>query len=244
MRVAYYALHYGKEYLAWSIRSIQDAVDQIHVFYTDEPSYGHRSSRVCPDTEAELKEQAHRFAKIPIVWHRGRWTSEGAHRHAIYDHVTGAQQCLVVDADEIWLPGTAKAVLDAALELDVGYVGVPFVHFWRSFHWVCRDHWMPIRVLNFDSRLRPATEFIHDSRPVHHFGYAQSFALTEYKWSCHGHQDELRPNWLDRFRRWTPGDPGDVHPTTYNIWTPEPFDAALLLSVLHDHPNGQLELIS
>jgi len=244
MRIAYYALHYGKEYLAWSIRSIQDAVEQIHIFYTPEPSYGHGRGARCPDTEAELQEQAHRFAAVPILWHRGRWGSEGAHRSAIYQHATGATQCLVVDADEVWLPGAAKAALDAAQGSGAHHFGVPFVHFWRSFHWVCRDHWMPIRVLNFERRNR-SPEFLHHSTPVCHFGYAQSVALTEYKWSCHGHQDELRAGWLERFKSWMPGTVGftDVHPTTHNIWTPEPFEVKTLDSVLSDHPNRHLERI-
>lgn len=244
MRIAYYALHYGKEYLAWSIRSIQDAVDQIHIFYTPTPSYGHRTPGfTCPDTESELKEQAHRFAAVPIVWHQGQWTTEGAHRSAIYDvaNQLNVNQALVVDADEVWLPGAAQAALDIASLRGAGCIGVPFIHFWRSFHWVCRDHWMPIRVLNFN-RSKYSTEFVHEIPHVNHFGYAQSYALTAYKWSCHGHRDELRSNWLERYRDWRPGDV-DVHPTTHNIWAPASFDAASLDSVLYDHPYRHLELI-
>jgi hypothetical protein len=242
MRVAYYALHYGKEYLAWSIASIQKAVDQIHIFYTATPSYGQRTPGfVCPDTEDELQAEAQRFATVPIVWHRGQWGSEGAHRSAIYS-VQGVEQALVVDADEVWLPGAAEAALEAAQHLEAGCVGLPFVHFWRSFHWVCRDHWMPIRVLNF-GKPQGSTEFLHDVTPVLHFGYAQSLALMLYKWSCHGHLAELRPNWIDRFRDWRPGDPGDVHPTTYNIWTPQSTDASVLDPLLADHPYRHMELI-
>ena len=43
-RIAFYALHYGREYLAWSVRSVQDAVDEIHVLYSDRPTFGHQTT--------------------------------------------------------------------------------------------------------------------------------------------------------------------------------------------------------
>lgn len=242
-RLAYCALHYGKEYLAWALASVQDAVDEIHVLYTDKPSYGHATTLPCPDTEEELYAEAKRFTLIPIVWHRGQWSSEADHRNAIYkiaDHV-GASQVLVVDSDEIWQPGAAEEALrmGEGCRAYFGAGGVNMVHFWRSLKWVNKDHWMPMRVLNIGTD--PNNQgFLNGLNPVLHCGYAQSVSLMTYKWSCHGHQAELRPGWLERFKNWLPGEK-DVHPTTNNIWNPVLRDFPI--SPLYDHPNINKEII-
>ena len=57
MIVASYVLHYGKEYLAWSIRSIQDCVDEIQILYSPRPSFSYQSSVPCPESEEELKAE-------------------------------------------------------------------------------------------------------------------------------------------------------------------------------------------
>ena len=244
MRIAYTALHYGAEYLAWALRSVQDAVDQIHVLYTSKPSYGHATSLLCPDSEEKLYAEAHRFVSVPIVWHRGQWSSEGDHRNAIYKVAegVGAEQVLVVDADEVWQPGAAMAALSMGEVIKgfAGSCGVNMVHLWRSFSWVNRDHWMPIRVLNVGTP-REAQGFLNGLQPVVHCGYAQSLRLMKYKWSCHGHQAELRPNWLEeKFIGWKPGN-RDVHPTTIDIWTPVLRDFEL--PNLADHPYAHLGVI-
>jgi hypothetical protein len=243
MRIAYCALHYGKEYLAWAVRSVQESVDQFHVLYTERPSYGHPTNMTCPDSEEELFAEAHRFSSIPIVWHRGHWTSEGDHRNAIYKvaETVGASQVLVVDADEIWQPGQVEKafVMADGIKSWSGTCGVNMVHLWRSFNWVNVDHWMPIRVLNVG--YSGPQGFLSGLNPVIHAGYAQSVALTRYKWSCHGHQAELRPNWLEeKFIGWKPGDK-DVHPTTIDIWNPE--RRGFEIAPLHDHPYARTEVI-
>lgn len=248
-RIAYYAIHYGKEYLAWSVRSIRAAVDEVHFLYTPTPSYGYRSPLSCPESEEELHAEAHRFGREGLFWHRGSWATESEHRNAIYGIASSidAAQALVVDADEVWMPGQANRALQIADAvgdtLRAGELGVPMIHFWRSFGYVCRDHWLPIRLLNFHE---PTTQraFLSggDIDQVLHFGYAQSLALTAYKWTCHGHQNELRKGWFDKFVGWRPGI-GDVHPTTIDIWNPEPYDRRRLYDVLGDHPNYTKELI-
>lgn len=250
MRIAYYALHYGAEYLAWSIRSIQDAVDEIHVLYTDVPSYGHTQGAVCPDSEVDLRRESERFLTKPLVWHRGHWSNEGEHRNAIRDiaRVRGANLVLTVDADELWDPTTAKAALDFAEVSDAGNTLVRFCHFWRSFNWVCDDPCMPVRVLNLNHAPNTVAYLSPQEWPVFHFGYAQSLAIMQYKWTCHGHQSELLPRWMEeKFLGWGPGMK-DVHPTNReNFWEPKPVDqsrAEKLKELLGDHPNFEKDLIT
>lgn len=224
-RIAYYALHYGKEYLAWSLRSVQDAVDEIHVLYADRPTFGHASRFACPDSEAELRREAERFLHKPLIWHKGHWPSEAAHRDAIRQIATdrGAQLVLVVDADEVWDPASARAILDATEAHNAaGSICARFVHFWRSFNHVCQDPCMPTRVLDLRHPWQSTWYGATQPVPVLHFGYAQSEAVMRYKWTCHGHQAEFRSRWMEeKFIGWAPGM-GDVHPTCRDFWSPEP----------------------
>lgn len=243
MKIAYYTLHYGKEYLAWSIRSIQDAVDEIHMLYTKTPSFGHGTSLICPDTEEELRHEAQRFAHKPIHWHVGTWGNEGQHRSEIMTiaNQRNAHMILAVDADELWDPETAKSALQRVEDYNAaGYTRVRFVHFWRSLDWVCNDAAMPTRIT--DTRHLANREWYLDEQkfPVLHFGYAQSEKLMDYKWHIHGHQDELLPGWWqNKFLGWHPGM-GDVHPTcSQGFWNPEKIQEPLqgkVKELLYDHP--------
>ena len=74
---ASYVLHYGKEWLLWSMRSIAPFVDGMFVFYTPEPSHGHTSGLKCPETRGELHEIASVF---DVKWYDGVYKHEGEHR--------------------------------------------------------------------------------------------------------------------------------------------------------------------
>lgn len=249
-KIAYYALHYGKEYLAWSIRSVQDAVDEIVVLYTDRPSFGHDTQLVCPDSEEELKREARRFLTKPLMWIRGHWTGEGQHRDEIVQiaRKRGIGQVLAVDADELWCPVALKAAIEVSAARPERNILVRFIHFWRSFKWVCKDPCMPVRIINVESS--DGTWYLDPQlQPVLHFGYAQTGNLVGYKESIHGHKAEWREGWFDqKFAEWTPGSGiGDVHPTNgKNFWTPEPADEkihSLVEDLLSDHPYFELEII-
>ena len=80
-----------------------------------------------------------------------------------------------------------------------------------------------------------------------------------YKWSCHGHKDELNPNFLNMYNRynkerydkwvaneraveWMPGKyihdvSYTLHPVAKEIWRQtKPFDKNELPEVLKNHP--------
>ncbi len=247
---AYYALHYGKEYLAHSLRSIQDAVDEIYVFYSPTTSYGTVCAVECPESEEELEAEIRRFATKPIHWIKGSWGSEGAHRNGALDHMKaqGVEIVLVVDADEAWAPGAARQALEYAMEQNGPYrYGVNFINFWRSTRWVVTDGFRPLRVIDLrqergcgDAPVAPEI-----AQPLH-FGYALSISAMEYKWVARGNQFELRKEWLDRYRTWTPDAPGDLHPTSRGLWNamPTPEDTlAIVRGVLDGHPYRDLDLI-
>lgn len=245
MRAAYYALHYGKEWLGWSMRSIVEHVDEIHVFYVSKPSHGTQTSLRCPETWYELKDIADKFDAI--WWDCPNFHWEGEHRDFAVKTLTekGADTILVVDADEIWPQHHIAQALNTA-EKDGTAVNRVFMrHFWRSLKWVCDDEAAPVRILRPGA---PATEtYIGGNDKVYHMGYAQSPEIIFYKQQIHGHRAEWRDGWFENiFLPWKPGD-ADVHPTNVDFWTPVNPDLDTfrqLRQLCGDHPYFNLDLIT
>lgn len=259
-RVAVMALHFGAEYLAWAIRGIQDAVDEIHIHYAPEPSYGYTKGLFNPDSEQDLRKQATRFLTKPLRWFTVTGTSQEGRHRALMD--TSAREAdadlyIVIDADEVWDPESARATLDAVYAANrAGRWLTRFHNFWRSFAWQVDDQFMPIRIVDCRHPLvDPKTGRGNDAYldetlqpwPVFHFGYVQTLKTMRYKLSVHSHTDEMRAGWLeDKFIPWQPGDT-DCHPTARDLWTPRPTSPEVAVKVrelLHDHPYLDLDLVA
>lgn len=245
--IACYILHYGSEYLAWSIRSVQDAVDEILILYTDQPSHGQATNLKCPDTQEQLYKEAYRFLKKPLTWMCGRWAHEGLHRDQLMREAKdrGADVMVIVDADELWETQTLKDSIKVMAAQDRKMVRVRFMHFWKSFYFVCVDPCMPTRLINMHGDgewyLSP------QAHPVYHFGYCQPDEVIKYKMDIHGHKNEWRSCWhKDKWLNWTPGVT-DVHPTCeQGFWTPKPTPAddygIAIDKLLFDHPKRDVEI--
>lgn len=250
--IAYYALHYGAEYLAHSVRSVVDHVDEIHVLYTNKPSFGHGTNLVCPDTEERLHAEAQRFCGTQkLHWHRiESQGGEGQHRDQLRGYVDGNSVILHIDADELWDSATLARSIRAARDTSYWSLRAYFMHFWRSFGWVCTEAAMPERLFNWTNSRQLGAGYLNKMQqpvPVLHFGYAQSEAIMRYKWQIHGHQAELRANWFEeKFLGWKPGEL-DVHPTCKDgFWNPRqttPEENALVKTLLNDHPYFGKEII-
>jgi hypothetical protein len=239
---AYYILHYGKEWLEWSLKSVRPFVDRVHIFYTPHPSHGTQTkSRKCPDSRTDLYEIA---APFDVVWHDvDQFYQEGQHRdHAVQVCTDdGADLVMVVDGDEVWDPDDLSETVGMIAGRPERSFGVRVQgHFWRGVNWVCRDACMPIRFINPHGE---GTTYDFAGPGFYHFGYAQSKNLVAYKMSIHGHRSEIRPNWfVYRFSRWEPGIT-DVHPTNVNFWNPEAYDRNLIAHLIGDHPYFNDEMV-
>lgn len=241
--VAYTALHYGREYLSYAIRSVIDAVDEYWVFYSPVGSHGSRTETPCPETIEELYDLARRAAGDKLHWRNGRWTSEGAQREMILEAAPDADLILVLDADEIWPDGCAAQALRLAAREDSREFRLPMIHFWRSFYRaIVHDPAFPVRIVQ--PRASARTEQTLHTAPLCHMGYAQSARIVGYKQLVHGHRGQWRQDrWFERVFL-NPQARSDLHPVGSDYWTWEPVDPwRYLPTFMREHPYAALEVI-
>ena len=229
---AFTALHYGADYLPYAIRSVAPFVDEWLFAYSPVGSHGHKTSVRCPETEEQLRAAALRgLDGLPYQWWSDDWPHEGYQRDSVYNH-TDADLIIVVDADEVWQDGAVQTAIEHGKTMTVKHGRVPFVHFWRSFNFVCKDGAQPIRLLRPD--MPNDGDYYADIPPVLHFGYAQTEYIMTYKWFVHGHKPELRQGWYDRvFKYWTPesGPHHDLHPTNVDFWNTNIFSKTAWIKI-------------
>lgn len=243
MKIAYYPIHYGSDYLGYSIKSIYDHVDQIHILYASQPSHGHGTTLKNPDTLEKIKESSLIFGdpKDKIVWHHGKWPYEGAQRDEVYNIAkkVDADMILAVDADEIW----DKDVLDQAIvdsfKNNKRYNLIRMLTFWRCFHKVARDEMLPNRIIM--PKVAEGNNYL--TGRVNHFGYARTVDNIEYKISIHGHKNEWRKDWIDVYKNWPKSRDTDLHPTCVDFWSLSDFDKSTLPEHMRQHPYYNKELI-
>ena len=225
--IAYTALHYGADYLAYAVRSVIDHIDQYYVLYSPAPSHGHRGGSV-PIPKRESRDNIHAIAKQAagekLIWVDGDWTHEGQQRDYIYHVAPDADVILVLDSDEIWHSRLIERVMFAARFAksdDVTRLRIPIIHYWRSFsRCVLHDPAFPERVI-FPQVVNGQTQTLGASYPINHMGYAIRPDLMRYKLSIHGHKNEF-PD-IDTWYQDTflANAQVDCHPIGSEYWNPE-----------------------
>jgi hypothetical protein len=247
MIAAYMILHYGIEWLKWSVRSVISQVDEFHIFYTPRPSHGFDTKYQNPETREQLYSAVASGIGNGLFWHdcNDRFQHEGYHREFAAKTCIdrGADTIVVVDADEIWPADVLKTALEISYATDVHSFRIGMRHFWRSLKWVCDDPACPTRII------KPNKHDMSEAYlpgKVFHMGYAQTPDIIFYKMQIHGHLSEWRPEWYkEKFLHWEPGII-DVHPTCKeNYWHPEPYvdENDVLKNLVWDHPYYTTELI-
>jgi len=234
--LAFVILHTGKPYLRAAIESIIDQVDHIIILYTPKPSQGFQADIPCPDSRDELlnevfgqtfpeamgtTDDGHAWIQGSggkIVWIEGSWPNETEHVNAIWPMAEGYDWVVRFDADEIFPPGiVAEMILQAAIARSDAadlqqnpptLFRIPFVHFWKSFSWACRDGSHPFRLFWNPVKADLMKEKTLDSKgerwEVLHFGYAQPTKYITYKMQVSGHRPgDLAGNATQRASRRT-----------------------------------------
>jgi hypothetical protein len=242
-------LHYGSEYLADAIKSIDPFVEKINILYGETPSHqAPVEGAICPDTRAELQIIANE-ASNKINWidvnpkSKRVLFEEHQHLAKAFLHADKADMMLRIDADEVWNKDSLQDCIDKSWDLDSRYIGIyGFVNFWRSLDHVVIDRFGPIRIHNMKSSNRKP-EFLEGT--IYHFGYAVTEASMKYKLGIHGHKDHWKPGWLERWLDWTPETVGENwHPCTDAYWhTVDPFDKYQLPEYMHTHKYFNTEII-
>lgn len=248
--IAYTALHYGKDYLAYAIRSVIDHVDEYWALYTPIGSHGHRTAIPCPETRDELRAIAEQAAGDKLRWHESVYPFEGAHRDMIHTLAPDADVVLVVDSDEVWNGDLATFILDGVFnhwpQIQARTYRAPIIHYWRSFYrCILHDPAFPVRIIlpKYRSQEMSIGERVAEGIVINHFGYAQRPEIVRYKLETHGHKNEFRRDcdWFtDVFmaNRQT-----DCHPVGSEFWNPEtvnPWDYLPEWMKLHPYANLQV----
>lgn len=234
--IGYIPLMYGAEYLDACIKSMEPVVEKIMVIYSDQGSQGHRTNIPCPETEQQLKSIA-LSASPKVEWHKDYFPNEGAHRNWIYQHTSGYDMVLTLDADEVVEPRDVEEALWTAYKGDKRFYGIDgFINFWRSFNHVCLDGFRPYRIVNLRQGQHSTGEV---KMRVYHFGCCQGIDIVRFKWNVSGHKSELKHNWIDgTYLAWNPENNfGDLHCVSNNLWNTVPFDKNDLPEILKQHPN-------
>lgn len=248
---SYTVLHYGRDYLPFALKSVYDLCDRLYIFYTPHPSHGHRTDIQPIETRDELFDSVLQLPDYSKVgWHETDIWNEGQQRdYAVQTLVNdGADLILVVDVDEVWHDFVLSRALQHVWEMNGARNWlINFTHLWRSFNYACTDNNWPVRII--DIRHSGGVGYVpKELGDIYHFGYAVTDKVMRYKWECHGHKDELRPNWYEeKWQAWPP--PDDCHPTNgkneegIGWWNPVVFDKRELPYVLREHPFWNLERI-
>lgn len=225
---AVYSVFNEEEYIAYSIRSVRDHVDQVVVTINEGPWVrpGGSAPRawVADRTEAIVRTLAQQDAKITIL--KGSWPTEVAHRQAGMASCVerGIDYYFLVDGDEVYRPdhlGFLREELRAHPR--VGTFLIKCTIFWRSFAYRIPPQvmkWTPWRVFKIDRRRRILglpfpyeTRFIGDNRTnslgprylvpperctFYHFSYARSEQKMRQKIATFSVADQVRSDWFER----------------------------------------------
>lgn len=239
MIVGYTMLHYGKDYLAYALRSLAPYVDRHVVIYSEQPTFGSHTVLPCPDTRDELKTIALEVMREKLVWVEGM----PQNYESVMTIFPSAELVFEVDADEVWTPKLIAGAIRAKKNntLTSGKWRVSMAHFWRSFNYLCCDASWPVR-LYIPGNDETKTGRIWDD-VIYHFGYARSLSDMQYKIETSAHRGEWRPGWWGNVFTRFPERLTDLHPVVNDMWNAEPYDKTCLPDFMREHPYYTKEVI-
>jgi len=235
MIVGYTMLHYGKDYLAYALRSLAPYIDKHVIIYSEQPTFGSHTALPCPDTRDELKTIALDVLRDKLVWVEGM----AQNYETVRTIIPYAELILEVDADEVYEPRLVANLLRAHRQnrLIPGSHRLPMVHHWRSFDYVCRDTSWPIRMNTTTPERTHTYQPDMTSGVIHHFGYARALSDMRYKIETSAHRGEWRAGWWDDVFMRYPERLTDLHPVVEGMWNAEPYDKTCLPDFMREHPN-------
>lgn len=243
--LGFMSIHYGTEYLRESLLSVIDNVDIMVVAHTKKPSHGYEGTVDCPETEDEIFNICLEVAGSKLIWDsQEMYASESRHREFRYRFSDTFDLILTIDADEVFKSDEIPKALDYAFKNKERYYGIDgYLNFWRSFNYVCKDGFRPIRIENLNAKNQ--LQNINCPLTVYHFSTCQSEKIMRYKYKIFGHASEIKKGWLDDVHyTWTPeNNLQDLHPVSIGLWNAVPFDKNTLPEYLWKHDNFNKYLV-
>lgn len=244
--IAFTRLHYGADYLGAVLASTAGFAEKHVILYTPTPSEGFTSSGLaCPDSRDEL----YRIA-LDTLGERFVWMDQvPLNRATIQAAYPDADIILELDADEVpnaELLRNIRARYTAG-ELTQRHYGLPFIHYWRSFEYACRDIHCIGRLFlpKLDGETMVQYPDGEANGAVHHFGYARKLDDMRYKVATSAHAYEWRPGWWEDIFLKFPERLTDLHPVCLDgFWNAKETRGGVPLpTVLKDHPYRKLKVI-
>ena len=243
--LGFMSIHYGLEYLKESLLSIKDHVEGMVISYVHKPSHGFKTILDCPDKAEDIRNVCQEVLGNKLIWDEAEfYGAENIHRSVAKKYSQGFDLILTIDADEIFEPTEINNALNYAYTHSERYYGINgYLNFWRSFDYVCLDGFRPIRIENLNNH--NSIQNLNCHLTIYHFSTAQSKAVMEYKYSCFGHANEIKADYLEKvFYKWTPENNfGDLHPVSINLWNAVQYDKNKMPDFLKKHSNFDKILI-
>jgi hypothetical protein len=243
--LGFMTIHYGLEYLKESLTSIKDHVEGMVISYVHKPSHGFKTILNCPDKAEDIRKVCEEVLGNKLIWDEAEfYGAENIHRSVAKKYSQGFDLIFTIDADEVFEPTEINNALNYAYTHNEKYYGINgYLNFWRCFDYVCLDGFRPIRIENLNNH--NSLQNLNCPLTIYHFSTAQSKAVMEYKYSCFGHANEIKADYLEKvFYKWTPENNfGDLHPVSINLWNAVKFDKNKMPDFLKKHPNFDKTLI-
>ena len=160
---AVYCVHNEAEYLAYSVRSVLPAVDQVILCLglTPYTAYGsHSAANFPPDGTEQIADSLARelAGKVRVI--KGRWPSQLEHRDAGLGPCleSGMDYYFLVDGDEVYRLDQLRHILPTIAEHpEVGTFIIKCHTFWRSFRYRIPPEilsWRPRRIFKLTRQQR------------------------------------------------------------------------------------------
>lgn len=259
---AVYVVHYGDDFLPYSVESIIDHVEKV-ILCVGIRSWSYKDETVITASMLNtLRELERKYDKVQVVY-VDKFEKDEDQRNTTIELVKDFDYYFLLDCDEVYDPLALDRLYQYVSERpDVSVFRLPFVHFWRSFSYRLEETvYKPVERLfklgrrfyfkwSSKSGYKEKTKVNVPEEVIRcfHFSYSRAAECIEQKTRIWAHATDVRPNWFhDVFQAW-PNDREmiDIHPYMgeQELWKRATFfDKEQLPTLMRKHPYYDMDII-
>lgn len=259
--VAVYVVHYGSDYLEYSLRSIYNFVDKI-IISVGMFSWSYNGSKpIDPIFLNSIFSLPTKYPKVEVI--TGEWEKDEDQRNATISFVGGYDYYFLVDYDEIYADSDLIKLYEfVSCHKEISVFCISFLNFWRGLGYLIQEsNPSPVqRFFKIGRRFRFKRSCLsgykkktHVNVPENvckcfHLSYAKKSEEIKYKISTWMHVSEVRSDWFETvFMEWHNNkNMHNLYPLSgsADIWQQIiEFDKKLLPIVLREHPYYEMDVI-